>query len=250
LTDKNLARRCVRALELDGNQPVLEIGPGRGMLTQILVEEADVTAVEIDPELAAALQSRFSGFSFSLIQGDFVEADLKPLEPLGGRGLKVIGNLPYAVTSPIIQKLLDWPYWTLAVIMIQKEVADRILAKPGGKDYGVLSISVQARCRPERAFLVPPSCFRPAPKVQSAVLRLRPLEKPEIPVEMQPHFFTVVRAGFAHRRKTILNSMGHELDRPSSELRSALEKAGIDPSIRAETLGIPHFKKLTEILYP
>lgn len=251
LADRGVARKCVNALELGGGETVLEIGPGRGVLTSLLLDAAaEVIAVEIDPELAEGLETRFSGLPLTVVRSDFLEADLDAWEALRRPGLKVIGNLPYAVTSPILQKLLAWPKWETAVVMMQKEVGDRILAKPGGKEYGVLTVSVQSRCRTERVFNVSPRCFRPAPQVDSVVLRLRPLAEPLVPAAFQPKFFSVVRAGFAHRRKTVLNSLGHEIDRPAAELREVLERSKIDPGARAETLSIADFKRLTEILYP
>ena len=162
---------------------------------------------------------------------------------------KVIGNLPYAVVSPILQKLLAWNSWTVAVVMTQKEVADRILSGPGTKDYGVLSVSVQSRCRIEKVCKVSRYAFRPVPKVESTVLKLIPLPKPAFNKEEEKRFFAVVKAAFAHRRKTILNSLTRALKLPQSALRDGLEKCGLSPGARAETVSVEDFKRLSDILY-
>ena len=252
LRDGNVARRCVEALNLGPQDAVLEIGAGRGILTDILVGLAGkVAAVEIDPSLSAELAKRFSDReNFHLIPQDFLEVSLESHPVLKGGGFKVIGNLPYAVTSPILQKVLAWNGWRAAVFMVQKEVGERIMAAPGGKTYGVLSVSIQSRCAVEKVCGVSRHCFKPAPAVESMVLRLIPLEVPAFDPSGEKDFFRVVKAGFAQRRKTILNSLSHSLDLPSSTVRSALEKCGLKPQARAETLSLPDFKNLSQALKP
>lgn len=250
LADPNMARKCVDTLEVGPTDAVLEIGPGRGALTQLLMERAGtVSAVEIDPELAAGLVEKYRGDPrFSLINRDVLEADPERDLGLKGKSYKVIGNLPYAVTSPILQSILSWKGWTRAVVMVQKEVGERILAKPGGKDYGILSVSVQCKSLARKAFLVPRGCFRPMPNVDSMVLALEPLPKPLFSPVKEDRFFKVVKGCFAHRRKTILNSLGFEMDVSSENLRAAIDRAGLDPGARAETLTIADFKRLAEMV--
>ncbi len=250
LADKNIAGRCVAALDLDGGDDVLEIGPGHGVLTGKLIESAGtVIAVEIDPTLVLNLKSKFSSWpNFELLQQDFLDVDLERLR-FTGPPAKVIGNLPYAVVSPIIQKILLWKKWSRAVFMVQKEVGERMLAPPGSKTYGILSIAVQAQCVPKRLFHVPRGCFRPAPNVESLVLRLEPLATPLFDRAREEDFFKVVRAAFAHRRKTLINSLEYALKIPTAALKTAIESASLSPKSRAETLSIDDFNRLSKVLY-
>lgn len=249
LADRNVARRIVSALDLDGADNVLEIGPGRGILTDLLLLDAGrVHAVEIDPELHEALVEKYHGLpSLTLTLSDFLEFDLLSLAETRPP-LKIIGNLPYAVVSPIIQKVLAFKNWSRAVFMVQKEVGDRMLAKPGTKNYGVLSIAVQSQCEIKKLYIVGGRCFRPEPKVDSMVLKLAPLANPVFSPEGEENFFRVVKAGFAHRRKTLPNSLHRALDLPSDRILAALEKAKISPQVRAETLSIDDFRRLSQVL--
>ena len=252
LIDKNIARKCADALEICEQDAVLEIGPGKGVLTEILLEKAgSLAAVEIDPELSGLLRAKFGGReNFSLLNRDFLDVSLETELAASGKAgdFKVIGNLPYAVTSPIIQKVLGWRGWSRAVFMVQKEVGERMMAKPGGKDYGILSVSVQSKCNVEKVCLVSGSCFRPVPNVESIVLRLEPLQDPLVAGSEEEFFFRVVKSAFAHRRKTIINSMSHSPEFSAEDIGKALKKLDISPKARAETVSLIQFKMLSEAL--
>lgn len=250
LADANIASRCVAALNSTESDEVLEIGPGRGVLTQELSQKSGkLIAVEIDPKLAASVKTKFSSNPKVRVENcDFLDADLDALG-FSGDKVKVIGNLPYAVVSPIIQKVLAWKKWASAVFMVQKEVGDRMLAAPGSRTYGILSIAVQAQCAPQKLFHVPRGCFRPAPQVESLVIGLTPLAEPRFDRAREAEFFKVVRGAFAHRRKTLLNSLEYALELPSAKLSAAIRDAGLSPGVRAETLGIDDFSRLTKVLY-
>jgi 16S rRNA (adenine1518-N6/adenine1519-N6)-dimethyltransferase len=254
LVDKNIAKLCVKALDLTPDNEVLEIGPGKGVLTQLLVQQAKkVTAVEIDSELFTVLKDQFKSFkNFSVINQDFLDVrdwGLGVTPHLQPQPFKIIGNLPYAVVSPILQKVLSWSGWSMAVFMVQKEVGDRIMAQPGNKEYGILSVSVQSRSQVEKIRDVPSSCFKPAPKVTSTVLRLVPLLKPLVTPKNEEHFFRVLRGSFAQRRKKLVNSLSHSLDLPAAKIISALTHCNISVNARAETLSVLDFKHLSDILY-
>lgn len=251
LVDKNIARKCVDALALQGDETVLEIGAGRGALTQILLSKArKVVAVEIDPALCAFLQKNFGEEkNFALVQKDFLKISLNRDSIFKSACFQIIGNLPYAVVSPILQKVLGWPQWRVAVVMVQKEVGERMVAQPGCKDYGILSVSIQSRCRIEKICLVSKHCFRPMPQVESLLLRLSPLPHPLFNQREERNFFSVVRAGFAHRRKTLPNSLKRSLGFSLSAIKAAMEQCGLSLNARAETLSPADFKRLSKILY-
>src|SRR3989338_3444902 len=251
LVRADIARAIVRALEIAPVDSVLEIGPGRGILTQTLLKEADsVTAVEIDAEISQGLEQRWGDYArFRVIRGDFLQVKLAEIFESPAKKVKVIGNLPYAVTSPILQKVLEWPLWSSAVFMVQKEVADRIRAKPGTKNYGVLTVSVQSRCRVEKVMKVSPYAFRPVPKVESTVLRLSPLNQALFGSAEEEIFFKPVKAAFAHRRKTAANSMADALDISAEEARNALQRSNLSPTARGETFSVEDFARLARILY-
>ena len=251
LIDKNIARICVEALDPGPGDSVVEIGPGRGVLTELLLEKTKcLTVVEIDPRLCDLLKEKFGRIEgFGLIRSDFLRIDEDQISKDPSKKWKVIGNLPYAVVSPILQKLLGWRSWETAVVMVQKEVGERITAEPGTRDYGVLSVSVQSRCRIEKIRNVSKGSFRPVPKVESSVLRLTPLAKPVFNPGEEKRFFTVVKASFSHRRKTILNSIGQSLNLPEKTVKSAVERLGLSTRARAETFSARDFKRLTDILY-
>lgn len=251
LVDKNIARLCVQALDPGPADPVLEIGPGRGAITGLLLEKTrNLTAVEIDPALCRDLREKFgSGNGFFLHEGDILDASQEDLPAAREDGCKIIGNLPYAVVSPILQKILSWKRWSVAVFMVQKEVGERITARPGSRDYGILSVSVQSRSRCEKAFNVSRTCFRPVPKVESSVIKLRPLQSSVFDPDREKLFFTVVRGSFSHRRKTVLNSLSRSLKMPGSRIREALVRSGLAPEARAETFSVADFNRLSENLY-
>ena len=251
LVNLSVAAQIVEGMNLSKDDPVLEIGPGRGILTQILIEKTgSLTVAEIDPKLSANLLTRWGGReTFRLIQGDFLELDLNHAFPGTQKKIKVIGNLPYAVTSPILQKIIAWKGWSEAVFMVQKEVGERIRSEPGSKDYGVLTVSVQASCRVEKILDVSNQAFWPVPKVQSSVLKLVPLPQRIFAPEEETFFFRTVKAGFAQRRKAILNSRGRALNIPPEKIKLALKTCGISRTARAETVPVQDFARLSRILY-
>lgn len=240
LAAPDIVARIVQAAGLRPGDRVLEIGPGRGVLTRALVAAGGaVTALELDRDLAALLRSDLP--DLHLVEGDALTIDLPSLCP--GDGWIVCSNLPYNVGTPILERLLAEPLrFPRLVVMLQKEVGERLAAAPDSSEYGSLSVYTQARARVERCFLVPPGAFRPPPKVDSVVLRLEALPVPDLGGVDPAHHERVVRAGFALRRKTLRNALsrvwsGEEIDR-------ACAAAGIDPGLRAEVLGLEAWTRL------
>lgn len=247
LGDEDALRRIVRALAPLPQEAVVELGAGLGHLTSVLLESgAQVTAVERDRELARILKERFP-----LLRVE--EADAKEIDfarVASAEKVAVVGNLPYHLTSPILFRLLEQrAKVSRAVFTLQKEVVERLAAQPGGRDYGVPSVLLGMYFRLEELFTLPASLFYPPPKVDSAVARLTTLDHPRAEVTSDQRFRQVVKAAFAQRRKTILNSLRSDrsLGRPE-ELRLALEKAGIDLGCRAETLSVEQFAALERSL--
>ena len=244
LIDQNIVRKIVRLAELQPGETVLEIGPGKGILTEALLDEAGlVIAIELDSVLCAHLRATLGNRpNLKLIEGDAVAFDYTQVP---GPFL-VVANLPYYVSTPLLFRLLqEGRSVDRMVLMLQAEVAARLAAAPGGKDYGVLSIAAQFRCEVRQAFKVSPTCFRPRPQVGSVVVILTPQAKPRVSVRDEAFFFKVVRAGFAHRRKALLNSLRDEgFDAVGAGL--ALKRADIDPHRRAETLSLSEFAALAE----
>ncbi len=246
LIDKNIVHKIVRLAELQPGETVLEIGPGRGILTEALLDSSGlVVAVELDAALCARLRSTLGRRSnFRLIEGDALAFEYAQMPS----PFLVVANLPYYVSTPLLFRLLEERQRIdRLVLMLQEEVVARLAAAPGGKDYGALSIAAQFYCEVRRAFRVPPTCFRPKPRVGSAVVVLTPLAKPRVSVTDEAFFFRVVRAGFAHRRKALLNSLRDE-GFEGAPTAAALEQAGIDPSRRAETLSLAEFAALADAL--
>ena len=227
---------------------VLEIGPGIGTLTQGLAEAgASVTAVELDKKLPAVLAETLSGYDrVRIVGGDILKTDIPAL--MGEEPFKVVANLPYYITTPILLTLLErrLPI-TRIVTMVQREVAERMIALPGGRDYGALSVAVQYYTEPRLAIEVSPRCFLPPPAVESAVMACVVRKTPPGAVEDEKHFFRVVRAAFGQRRKTIGNAL-KSLGLPRDILQGALSKAGIDPLRRGETLSLSEFAALAGAL--
>ena len=245
LIDAQIVRRIVDAAEISPEDDVLEIGAGIGSLTQGLLEAgARVTAVEVDKKLPAVLHETLAGYeNFRLIEGDVLKINLSELMP---RPFKVAANLPYYITTQILLELLNRELQaTKIVTMVQREVAERMTASPGSKIYGALSVAVQFRSEPRIAFDVPPESFLPPPEVTSSVV-VCDVRKP--PFDVDEEFFTkVVRASFAQRRKTLLNSLtGAGFVR--EKILSALEVSGVDASRRAETLSLEEFARLANAL--
>jgi 16S rRNA (adenine1518-N6/adenine1519-N6)-dimethyltransferase len=230
---------------------VLEVGPGLGVLTDALSRAAGrVFAVEVDPAMLAVLEDLFGGrANVSIVAADILRADPAailglPADARGRRvGYKVVANLPYNITSAVLRHLLEARVVPeRAVVMVQKEVADRILATPG--DMSILAVAVQFYAQPSRVSIVPAGAFYPAPKVDSAVLRLDVYAAPPVDVDDVGAFFRVVRAGFSQKRKQIKNSLAAGLQLPADAVVAALTAAGIEPSRRAETLGLAEWAAL------
>ncbi|GMK41672.1 ribosomal RNA small subunit methyltransferase A [Paenibacillus sp. CCS19] len=256
LIDQNILHKIVSAAELDSTKGALEIGPGIGALTQHLAQSAGkVTAVEIDNRLIPILRDTLAGEdNVEVIHADVLKLDLNQLfaERFNDvSGVSVVANLPYYVTTPILMKLLEerLPLENI-VVMIQKEVADRMAAKPGGKDYGSLSVAVQYYCVPSIVCIVPHTVFIPQPNVDSAVIKLALRDKPAVETPDEAHFFRVVQSSFAQRRKTLMNNLSSWLGKDQREtLTTLLEQIDIDPGRRGETLSLDEFAKLSTALY-
>lgn len=253
LTDKRVALDIVAAASLTKNDRVLEIGPGRGVMTKLMAPLVrQLIAVEIDPRLAQRLQVDFRQQPKVIILRQDIMSYQLPAELLNVP-FKVIANLPYYITSPIIFQLLDWHLvnqeFKKVIIMVQEEVAQRLAADPGGKEYGVLSIMVQFYAKVRIVRLVPAACFTPVPKVDSAVIEIDFLPQPCEKVSSVTTFKKVVKAAFAQRRKTILNSLKHNYGINVDLLDLSLKEAGIEPFRRAETLSITEFALLAEAIY-
>ena len=243
LIDEEVVRRIVAAAELSEEDTVLEVGPGIGTLTQgLALSGARVVAVELDKRLLPVLAKTLEGYSnVQVVNGDILEVDIQ--KTVGAPTFKVAANLPYYITTPIIFNLLEQrlPMERL-VAMVQKEVAERMVAKPGGKDYGALSVSIQYYTEPEITFIVPPASFIPAPNVDSAVIVCKRRSVPPVEVCDEKLFFKVVKA--ALRRKMLSNALKN-MGITSVQAAAWLQRAGIDPKRRGETLSLADFASLT-----
>jgi len=232
LKDPAALDAIVSACGASAGDAVLEIGPGRGALTKPLLDAgARVTAVELDAALADALRARFPGAALTVLDEDFLDFDLARL---GAGPWRVAGNLPYAVATPILQKLLLWDRWTMAALMFQKEVALRAVASPGGADYGLLALSVRNRAEADVAFELTPESFVPRPKVDSAVVILRRRPAPLLPAEDERQFWRLAKAAFGQRRKMAAGVLADALARPRGEVEAALAAAGVARDARPE----------------
>ncbi|MGG0508183.1 16S rRNA (adenine(1518)-N(6)/adenine(1519)-N(6))-dimethyltransferase RsmA [Priestia megaterium] len=257
LIDTNILHRIVDHAEITEETGAIEIGPGIGALTEQLAKRAKkVLAFEIDQRLLPILADTLSPYpNAKVIHQDVLKADLKGMleqEFENIEDLMVVANLPYYVTTPILMKLLEEQIPVRGiVVMLQKEVADRIAAKPGTKEYGSLSIAIQYYTEAETVMIVPKTVFNPQPNVDSAVIRLLRRPKPAVEVQDEAFFFQVVRASFGQRRKTILNNLVNNLPngkQKKADIEQALSTAEIDPKRRGETLSIQEFGKLSDQL--
>lgn len=251
LIDTHVLEKIIGASEISKEDFVLEIGPGIGTMTQYLAEAArEVAAVEIDKALIPILSDTLKDWdNVTVINDDILKVDIRKLamEKNGGRPIKVVANLPYYITTPIIMGLFEnqVPIDSIT-IMVQKEVADRMQVGPGTKDYGALSLAVQYYAKPEIVANVPPNCFMPRPKVGSAVIRLIRYEKPPVEVTDEKLMFRIIRASFNQRRKTLVNGLKNspELDYSKEEIETALGNAEIPLNIRGEALTLSQFAQI------
>lgn len=251
LTQSWVPREIADGAGIDKTCGVLEVGPGIGPLTQALCENADkVVSVEVDTSLAPVLAETMADTdNFTLIFGDILKADIPALVQEHFQGLRPMAcaNLPYYITSPVLSALLESKCFESITVMVQKEVAQRICAQPGSKDYSAFSLFCQYYAQPEILFDVPPSCFIPQPKVTSAVITLPCRKAPPCPIADEKLFFRTVRASFAQRRKTLVNGLSSGFGTLSkAQIIACLTAAGLPENVRGETLGIPEFSRVAE----
>lgn len=255
LIDGHVLDKIIAGAGVTKDDMVLEIGPGIGTMTQYLAEAAGkVVAVEIDRNLLPILQETLADYdNVKVIHADVLSLDLEKLvqEENGGRPIKVVANLPYYITTPIIMALFE-QHVPLAnvTVMVQKEVAARMKSGPGSKDYGALSLAVQYYAEPYIVANVPCNCFMPRPNVDSAVIRLTRYEEPPVQVKDEKMLFKIIRASFNQRRKTLQNGLNNssELNFTKDQIAAAIAEVGFSPSVRGEALTLEQFAKLTDIL--
>ena len=263
LIDANILEKIIASAEITKEDCVIEIGPGIGTMTQYLAENArEVVAVEIDKNLIPILEETLKEYkNVSIVNEDILKVDLNRLvkEKNDGRPIKVVANLPYYITTPIIMGLFEGHVPISSItIMVQKEVADRMQVGPGTKDYGALSLAVQYYAKPEIMLNVPPACFMPRPNVGSAVIRLTRFEEPPVKAQDERKMFSIIRAAFNQRRKTLANALTNGLAYTNEEGRvihvnrkevcEALEKMGLSQTIRGEALSLEQFARLSDLL--
>ncbi|HHU74947.1 MAG TPA: 16S rRNA (adenine(1518)-N(6)/adenine(1519)-N(6))-dimethyltransferase RsmA [Clostridiales bacterium] len=255
LIDTHVLDKIIKAAEISKEDFVLEIGPGIGTLTQYLCEHArEVLAVEIDRMLIPILEDTLSSYdNVTVLNEDILKVDLNQIIQLknGGKAIKVVANLPYYITTPIIMGLLEQqiPLKNITV-MVQKEVADRMQASPGSKDYGALSLAVQYYAKPYIAANVPPNCFMPRPNVGSAVIKLTLHDKPPVEVKDETLLFSLIRASFNQRRKTLVNGLTNSADLAftKEQIIEALNQIALPENIRGEKLTLEQFAQLANAL--
>ena len=253
LIDEGIVNKIVREASVTKDDFVLEIGPGIGTMTQLLCEQAGgVAAVEIDTNLIPILKETLAEYdNVTIINEDILKVDIKKLaeEKNGGKPIKVVANLPYYITTPIIMGLFESnvPIDSITV-MVQKEVADRMQVGPGTKDYGALSLAVQYYSKPQVVINVPPECFIPRPNVGSAVIRLTRYKEPPVKVRDEKLMFKLIRASFNQRRKTLANGLNNspEINFSKEEITAAIESLHKGPSIRGEALTLSEFAALSD----
>ena len=256
LIDTSVLERTIAAAEIGREDCVLEIGPGIGTMTQYLAERAgSVVAVEIDKALIPILEETLAPYgNVTVIQGDILKLDIRELAEkyAGGKPMKVVANLPYYITTPIIMGLFEKSVPLSGItVMVQKEVAQRMQAKPGTKDYGALSLAVQYYAEPYLVANVPPNCFLPRPKVGSAVIRLKRYSSPPVSVRDPALMFRLIRASFNQRRKTLQNGLSNspELSLSKEQIAQAILALGMPASVRGETLTLEQFARLADYFF-
>lgn len=246
LIDQNVINNIIRSLAPKAEDRIVEIGPGQGALTGHLLESNEsVQVVELDRDLVPVLLSQFAKYKdFKIHQGDALKFDFSSLLRDENDALRVIGNLPYNISTPLIFRLLDNKHYIRDMhFMLQKEVVQRLAAKPREKNYGRLSIMTQYHCRVEALFEVPPNCFHPAPKVDSAVVRLEPYQTPTLVADNLRNFDTLVKTAFQQRRKTLRNCLKQLVSDEQAE------NVGLDLSLRAETLSVENYVQFSNALW-
>lgn len=243
LNDRRVLARIVDALELTGRELVIEIGPGRGSLTALLLERAErVVAIEYDRALAALLRERYATEPrLTIVERDVLEVQFGEL---AGGPYVLVGNVPYYITTPILFQGLTRPRPERAVYLVQREVAERIVARAGDREYGALSVNVQAVARPEMLFRVAAGAFRPPPKVESAVIRIMPHDSPVVRPDEEDAYRTFVIAAFGFRRKQMRRVVRSIWDLDADRADVLLERAAVDPTARPETLAPEAFARL------
>ncbi len=255
LIDPHVLDKIITSSNITKEDCVLEIGPGIGSVTQALLDNAGkVISIEIDNQLIPILTENFKDYkNFKLIHNDVLKVDLKELLSSEAQGfnIKVVANLPYYITTPIIMMLLEnkLPIESITV-MVQKEVADRMAAKPNNKQYGAITVSMKYYCETYLVANVPRNCFMPRPNIDSAVIKLTLHKEPPIKVNNEKLFFTIIKAAFAQRRKTLLNTLNStaNLDISKDALKEILDESGIGSSTRGETLALEDFAKLSDLI--
>ena len=254
LIDSNIIEKIIDGAGITKEDTILEIGPGIGSLTQMMAEAAGkVIAVEIDKKLIPVLEDTLGGYNnIRIINEDILKLDIREvIREEGISSLKVVANLPYYITTPIIMNLLekDLPIDSITV-MIQKEVADRMDAGPGSKSYGSLSLAVQYNASTEMVANVPPGCFIPRPKVGSAVIQLTKVDEPSVTTRDEHLMFSLIKGAFAQRRKTFVNSLSgsQQTGLEKEEIIAGLEALGFDPRVRGEALTLAQFAELADVL--
>lgn len=255
LIDPRVLNRIIDASMVDETDFVLEIGPGIGTMTQYLCEHArEVAAVEIDDNLIPILWETLDSYkNVEIIHKDILKVDINQLaqEKNGSRPIKIVANLPYYITTPIIMGLFESHVPIASItVMVQREVADRIQAVPGTKDYGALSLAVQYYAKPKLVANVPPNCFMPRPKVGSAVIRLTCHETPPVQVQDEKLLFRIIRASFNQRRKTLANGLNNssEMALSKEQIQQGIEQLGVSAAVRGEALSLEQFARLSDIL--
>ena len=251
LKDRRVIQRILRSLDLQPDDAILEIGAGPGTMTELLAARAEkVWAVEVDPKLAVGLREKFAASpQVEVVQANILTLSIDSLCRAAGRErIRVFGNLPYYITSPCLLRLFEFhSRITDIVVMVQREVAERIVAAPGSEAYGVLSVTCQYYTEPRMLFLIPPQAFRPVPQVYSALVRMRVASKKEkLGIEDERVFWQLVQAAFAQKRKTLVNNWKPRCD--PERLRHILADLGIDSRARAETLSLAQFAALIRTL--
>jgi 16S rRNA (adenine1518-N6/adenine1519-N6)-dimethyltransferase len=251
LTDRNILLKVVRTAEVTKEDTILEVGSGPGEMTLALAKKAgQVIAVEIDSKLIKLLRKKMSGIpNVKIILGDILKIDFSSLFREAGRPLKVVANLPYQISTPLLFRFIESRnLFSSLTLMLQREVVERMIALPGGKNYGALSVIIQMVSHPSVQFIVKPSAFFPPPKVESAVVRLVWKEKPVSGREDEEWVKKVVKASFGYRRKTLINALKHSNLVPPDSIELKMGSIGIDPKRRPETLTLQEFIRLADAL--